>query len=325
MIILAYMYKGTINAVLCSNILLTLPQLDAVLLKNQNFIDALDLVSEGYFIIKQKAGIDCLNLPTTSSLRCLCETTLMFTLLSEDVLTDSFDITFETFWQANTVFHMLDHEEQYRLYKFDQMMRVINRLFWKRKLKGNFIALAASATEGDHITYNTGGASNVKTKCREIIFHAVTGIPIIPRPRRMVQHHEDDKDQPSRKRKIDPGQAEIDDKLNACLLKFRSDLMEKAKDGHFTPVSGRKRGRKGSAEKPTYFPIRLQATAEREGFTSPRRATPTSSTKAQAYTPPSSSARRLMSPAEAAAVNVMAEISSPVRKPREGGEPKPYP
>lgn len=266
MVILSFMYKNTMTAMLCSNVLLTLPMLDHVILKNETYVDHIDLVSEGYFIIKQKSGIDCLNLPTTSSLRCLCETTLIFALMSEDILTDSFDSTFEEFYHRHEVFQMLDAVEQHRLYRFAQMMRVINRLFWKRKLKGNFIALAACATEGDHVTYNTGGASNVKTKCREIIFHDVTGIPIIPRPRRIV--HKEEVDTPehgsARKRKIDHHQAELDDKLTACLYSFRSDLMKEA--GRPTEKRFSGKGNKAGTTAPIGSPL-----SPRHAYKSPPR------------------------------------------------------
>ena len=190
--------------------------------------------SEGYFIIKQMAGIDCTNLALTSPLRCLCETTIIFILLSQDVLTGHFTGPFTAFSQHFKVFDYLDDSERRRLFKFEQMMEVINRLFWKgKKRKGNFIALAARSTEGDGTTYNTGGASNVPTKCRELVFHAVTKIPIIPRPRRVVQH--DDSDgcgggggggAGGRKRKVDQAQAEMDERLNAELMKYRTDKGE---------------------------------------------------------------------------------------------------
>jgi hypothetical protein len=173
------------------------------------------------------AGIDCTNLALTSPLRCLCETTIIFILLSQDVLTGHFTAPFSAFSEQFEVFDCLHDAEQRRLFKFEQMMEVINRLFWKtKKRKGNFIALAARSTEGDGTTYNTGGASNVPTKCRELIFHAVTKIPIIPRPRRVVHHDDSDSGgggTGGRKRKVDQALADMDERLNAELMKFRTD------------------------------------------------------------------------------------------------------
>lgn len=112
MIAISYLFKNTINAVLCSNILLTLPHLDLVLLQNQEYIDDLDLVSEGFHVFKSKAGIDCLNLPATSSLRCLCETTLLYVLLSDGILINSFDDTFTQFCDCHSFVKLLDDAEQ---------------------------------------------------------------------------------------------------------------------------------------------------------------------------------------------------------------------
>ena len=82
---------------------------------------------------------------------------------------------FESFLIKYNCYQKMDKKEQIKLFLFQMMMKCVNTVFVKKKQKGTFIALAAAATEGDETTYNTGGASNIRTKSREIIFHAITG------------------------------------------------------------------------------------------------------------------------------------------------------
>ncbi len=232
LVALSYEFRNSMTPKLASCIAQALPELDTILSCNLDFIDALDLVNEGYFTLKARTGIDCLNLQATSMTRCACEAAFLYLLISNGSLSDCFEGDYAEFYTRHRYFHTLDEIEKHRLFLFEKMMRCINILFWKRKLKGNFIALAASSTAGDEITYNTGGASNVRTKCREIIFHGVTGVPIIPRPRRseakaakiaaqVLEHTRDGEEFPTKRRKANDDQQELDDRLNEALLAFR--------------------------------------------------------------------------------------------------------
>ena len=138
-------------------------------------------------ILKRVANIDLNSMLPIAPLRIMSEASIILLILSRGYLTENFFGEFDAFLTKYSCFTRLDDSERYKLYNFEKMMRCVNVVFTKKKLKGNFIALAASSTEGDTMTYNTGGASNIRTKCREIIFHAVTKIPIIPRPRRSIE------------------------------------------------------------------------------------------------------------------------------------------
>ena len=229
---IAYLFKQSITVDIAKKLLNVFPEFDGLINKYQPKMESLG--HEANQVMKKITDIDVAGLSPVAPLRTLCEASIILLTLSRGYLVENFYGEFDTFLKKYSCFTRLDDAEQYKLFNFEKMMRCVNTIFTKKKLKGNFIALAAASTEGDTITYNTGGASNIRTKCREIIFHAITKIPIIPRPRRSIETRPElygiDKNNNGgnngpvgKRRKVDAKIAEIEDLLNETLLKFRAN------------------------------------------------------------------------------------------------------
>ncbi len=228
---IAYLFKQSITVDVAKKLLNVFPEFDGLINKYQPKMESIG--HEANQIMKKFTEIDVTGLSPVAPLRILCEASIILLTLSRGYLVENFYGEFDIFLKKYSCFTKLDDAEQYKLFNFEKMMRCVNTVFTKKKLKGNFIALAAASTEGDTITYNTGGASNIRTKCREIIFHAITKIPIIPRPRRSIETRPElygvDKNSAGsnvpigKRRKVDAKVAEIEDLLNETLLKFRAN------------------------------------------------------------------------------------------------------